>query len=123
MALLHGHAHTLPCCLSHVGLVAQHQVQACAGCADSLAYPAGPPKVLHYGLIYTIANTNYTFDKHWHYDFDATACPPWDMTTDHPKKGLFPHPPRASSFTTKASHCSAVLPSDCHHQSNFTSCG
>lgn len=72
---------------------------------SAMLYPAyfsaTPPKVLHYGLIYTIANTNYTFDKHWHYDFDATACPPWDMNTDHPKKGLFPHPPRASSFTTK----------------------
>lgn len=64
-------------------------------------FTATPPKVLHYGLIYTIDNTNYTYDKHWHYDFDATACPPWDMTTDHPKKGLFPHPPRASNFTTK----------------------
>lgn len=60
--------------------------------------------MLHYGLIYTVDNTNYTFDKHWHYDFDATACPPWDMTTDHPKRGMFPHPPRASSFTTKVSH-------------------
>ncbi|KAL0035276.1 hypothetical protein WJX79_009858 [Trebouxia sp. C0005] len=73
---------------------------------SAMLYPAyfsaTPPKVLHYGLIYTIANTNYTFDKHWHYDFDATACPPWNMNTDHPKKGLFPHPPRASSFTTKA---------------------
>ncbi|DBA88087.1 TPA: hypothetical protein ACH3X2_005086 [Trebouxia sp. C0005] len=72
---------------------------------SAMLYPAyfsaTPPKVLHYGLIYTIANTNYTFDKHWHYDFDATACPPWNMNTDHPKKGLFPHPPRASSFTTK----------------------
>lgn len=70
---------------------------------DCCACTAAPPKVLHYGLIYTVANTNYTFDKHWHYDFDATACPPWDMGTDRPKKGLFPHPPRASSFTTKVS--------------------
>ena len=72
---------------------------------DLLVCHAAPPKVLHYGLIYTIANTNYTFDKHWHYDFDATACPPWDLTTDRPKKGLFPHPPRASSFATKVSPC------------------
>ncbi|KAL3136783.1 hypothetical protein ABBQ38_005497 [Trebouxia sp. C0009 RCD-2024] len=72
---------------------------------SAMLYPAyfavTPPKVLHYGLVYTVESTNYTFDKHWHYDFDATACPPWDMTTDHPKKGLFPHPPRASNFTTK----------------------
>lgn len=72
---------------------------------SAMLYPAyfsaTPPKVLHYGLIYTVSNTNYTFDKHWHYDFDATACPPWDMSTDHPKRGLFPHPPRASSFITK----------------------
>lgn len=63
--------------------------------------PAAPPKVLHYGLIYTVPNSTYTFDKHWHYDFDATACPPWDLNTDHPKKGMFPHPPRALSFKTK----------------------
>ena len=71
-------------------------------------YVAAPPKVLHYGLIFTVENTNYTFDKHWHYDFDATACPPWDMTTDRPKRGLFPHPPRASSLTTKVS-CDLTL--------------
>ena len=78
-------------------MVVHLQAECC--CADY----AAPPKVLHYGLIYTIANTNYTFDKHWHYDFDATACPPWDMTTDHPKRGMFPHPPRASSFATRVS--------------------
>lgn len=62
------------------------------------------PRVLHYGLLWDVANTDYKFDKHWHYDFDPFKCPPWDLSptaTSATKGGLFPHPPRASSFTTK----------------------
>jgi hypothetical protein len=36
--------------------------------------------VLHYGILWTVEGTNYTFDKHWHYDFQALACPPWNVT-------------------------------------------
>lgn len=63
-----------------------------------------PPKVLHYGLYYEVANTDYKFDKHWHYDFNPFKCPPWDLSpnADSSRKGgLLPHPPRASSFKTK----------------------
>ena len=38
--------------------------------------------------------------QHWHYQFEATTCPPWDLEGKHTEKkgGLFPHPPRASDF-------------------------
>ena len=35
--------------------------------------------MLHYGILWNLSGTGYAFDKHWHYDFDALACPPWDM--------------------------------------------
>ena len=44
----------------------------------------------------------YKFDKHWHYDFNATKCPPWDLSD--PKRrnaGLFGHPPRYTTLTNK----------------------
>lgn len=34
----------------------------------------GIPKLMHYGLLFEVGN--YSFDKHWHYDFDVTKCPP-----------------------------------------------
>ncbi|KAK9864376.1 hypothetical protein WJX84_004323, partial [Apatococcus fuscideae] len=51
------------------------------------------PRVLHYGLLWDIPNTDFKFDKHWHYGFDAYKCPPWNLTTDRPTAGLFPFPP------------------------------
>jgi hypothetical protein len=38
--------------------------------------------------------------QHWHYQFEATTCPPWDLEGKHTEKkgGLFPHPPTASEF-------------------------
>ena len=64
-----------------------------------------PPKVLHYGLVYTVPGTSYQFDKHWHYDFDAFQCPPWNFDQDEPyrerKGGLFHHPPHPKSFKTQ----------------------
>lgn len=35
--------------------------------------------MLHYGILWTVSGTAYAFDKHWHYDFDALACPPWNL--------------------------------------------
>ena len=64
---------------------------------------AEPPKILHYGLLWEVNEPGkYSFDKHWHYEFQATRCPPWDLEGEHTdaKGGLFPHPPRASSFNT-----------------------
>ena len=55
--------------------------------------------------------TKYSFDKHWHYEFQATRCPPWDLEGEHTdaKGGLFPHPPRASSFNTSVQiHTTAI---------------
>ena len=70
-------------------------------------HPPEAPKVLHYGLRWDILAPGtpvpvYTFDKHWHFEFMATRCPPWDLEGKHDdaKGGLFPHPPRASDFKT-----------------------
>ncbi|GIL46676.1 hypothetical protein Vafri_3606 [Volvox africanus] len=69
----------------------------------SMIYPGyepreGIPKLMHYGLLFEVGK-NFSFDKHWHYDFDVTKCPPWDLTD--PKRrteGIFPEPPRPSSL-------------------------
>ncbi|EFJ40854.1 hypothetical protein VOLCADRAFT_121680 [Volvox carteri f. nagariensis] len=69
----------------------------------SMIYPGyepreGIPKLMHYGLLFEVGK-NYSFDKHWHYDFDVTKCPPWDLKD--PKRrsqGIFPEPPRPSSL-------------------------
>lgn len=37
------------------------------------------PHVLHYGLLWEVKGTAYTFDKHWHFDFDPFLCPPWNL--------------------------------------------
>lgn len=64
------------------------------------ACAAVPPKVLHYGLDWKIGKTNYEFDKHWFYDFDALMCPPWNLS-DRSKGGLFKHPPHPSLYPSK----------------------
>eukprot|EP00884_Botryococcus_braunii_P008933 jgi/Botrbrau1/18040/Bobra.0062s0028.1 len=72
---------------------------------SAMLYPGyfatDPPKVLHYGLLYEVPNTGYKFDKHWHYNFDPLICPPWNITVERPKGGLFPHPPHPTSFQTQ----------------------
>jgi hypothetical protein len=55
---------------------------------------------MHYGLLFEV--NKYKFDKHWHYDFDVTKCPPWDLS--NPQRttgGIFPPPPRPSELTNK----------------------
>ena len=64
---------------------------------------AVPPKVLHYGLHWEVARSGYEFDKHWFFDFDALMCPPWNLTEERSRGGLFRHPPHPSTFSTKAS--------------------
>ncbi|EFN59242.1 hypothetical protein CHLNCDRAFT_138234 [Chlorella variabilis] len=61
-----------------------------------------PPKVLHYGLLWNVPGTDYSFDKHWHYSFDPLSCPPWEIgkSPRESRKGLFAHPPNARSFKT-----------------------
>ena len=61
---------------------------------------AVPPKVLHYGLHWEIGNTKYEFDKHWHFNFDALQCPPWNMSAEVPDGGLFRHPPHPATYPT-----------------------
>lgn len=74
---------------------------------SAMIYPAyeakEQPMVLHYGLKYRVAGTKYQFDKHWHYDFDALKCPPWNLTVSRgPEKGgLFPHPPHPNEIKTQ----------------------
>ncbi|KAI8102669.1 hypothetical protein M9434_005468 [Picochlorum sp. BPE23] len=62
-----------------------------------------PPHVLHYGLLWQVHSPEkeYSFDKHWHFGFDPFMCPPWNLEEEKPKGGIFPHPPRPSSFKTK----------------------
>ncbi|GFR43751.1 hypothetical protein Agub_g4863 [Astrephomene gubernaculifera] len=58
----------------------------------------GIPKLMHYGLLFEVGK-NYSFDKHWHYDFDVTKCPPWDLTDPKRRRhGIFPEPPRPSTL-------------------------
>ncbi|KAG2499026.1 hypothetical protein HYH03_003211 [Edaphochlamys debaryana] len=69
----------------------------------TMTYPTyrpeeGIPKLIHYGLLFEVGK-NYSYDKHWHYDFDVTKCPPWDFSD--PKRrtgGIFPAPPRPSTL-------------------------
>ncbi|KAL6753820.1 peptidyl serine alpha-galactosyltransferase [Haematococcus lacustris] len=60
---------------------------------------SGIPKVTHYGLLFDIG-LSYKFDKHWHYDFDVTRCPPWDLG-ERPTGGVFQPPPRPSQLLSK----------------------
>jgi len=61
------------------------------------------PRLLHYGLDMEVRNDDdqvvYRWDKAAHHDFDALACPPWDLTEQPARRGLFPHPPLASSIS------------------------
>ncbi|KAL4443932.1 hypothetical protein ABPG75_011669 [Micractinium tetrahymenae] len=72
----------------------------------AMLYPgyevAEPPHVLHYGLLWHVPGTDYSFDKHWHYQFDPLSCPPWQIGTNprESHKGLFAHPPHPRSFKT-----------------------
>jgi hypothetical protein len=42
-------------------------------------YPRTVPQLLHYGLTHTVNTTKgkFSFDKHWHFDFNPMQCPPW----------------------------------------------
>jgi len=66
----------------------QHSHLACT----SFPLHTGIPKVMHYGLLFSI--DDYKFDKHWHFDFDVTVCPPWDSPIhQHSRAGIFEPPP------------------------------
>ena len=61
------------------------------------------PRLLHYGLDMEILDregqiTVYQWDKAAHHGFDALACPPWNVTEQPARRGLFPHPPLASTI-------------------------
>eukprot|EP00879_Flechtneria_rotunda_P011174 GHRR01011672.1.p1 GENE.GHRR01011672.1~~GHRR01011672.1.p1 ORF type:complete len:475 (+),score=141.48 GHRR01011672.1:1450-2874(+) len=70
---------------------------------DFMLYPSYTPHsipyVMHYGLIYHVAN--WTFDKHFYFDFDAHKCTPWDLTKEKPKAGIFPPPPHPDKLSKK----------------------
>lgn len=59
---------------------------------------ADVPNVMHYGLLFEIKDTSYSFDKHWFQTFDALRCPPWEEVAagERPQHGLLPAPPRPS---------------------------
>ena len=66
------------------------------------------PRLLHYGLDVEIRNDNgeplYRWDKATHHDFDALACPPWDMSEWPARRGLFAYPPLASTIVGRVRH-------------------
>lgn len=52
------------------------------------------PKLIHYGLLFDIPGTNYSFDKHWHREFNPFVCPPWEDNGANSTGGMMlPHPP------------------------------
>lgn len=65
----------------------------------SMLYPGyvtrAPPRLLHYGLEHAVETTagRFAFDKHWHYQFDAAACPRGPTLRAKAPGGLFRHPP------------------------------
>lgn len=65
----------------------------------SMLYPGyvsrTPPRLLHYGLEHAVetAHGRWAFDKHWHYGFDAAACPRGPTLREKGAGGLFRHPP------------------------------
>eukprot|EP00195_Chlamydomonas_chlamydogama_P017790 CAMPEP_0202892052 /NCGR_PEP_ID=MMETSP1392-20130828/1901_1 /ASSEMBLY_ACC=CAM_ASM_000868 /TAXON_ID=225041 /ORGANISM="Chlamydomonas chlamydogama, Strain SAG 11-48b" /LENGTH=613 /DNA_ID=CAMNT_0049575927 /DNA_START=352 /DNA_END=2193 /DNA_ORIENTATION=- len=61
--------------------------------------PHGIPKLMHYGLHFKVGG--WAFDKHWHYGFDVTKCPPWDLKDARRTAGVFNPPPRPSSLTNQ----------------------
>ncbi len=66
-------------------------------------YPTGVPKLMHYGLLFEVGS--YKFDKHWHYDFDVTQCPPWDLSSKKVTAGIFPPPPHPKTLTNQVRYC------------------
>ncbi len=62
----------------------------CALCA-----PAEMPRTIHYGLLWSV--DDWSFDKHWYFDFNPHMCPPWNTSATRPKHGLFPAPPHPST--------------------------
>ena len=68
-------AHRMPAA-APVAVVAPHPRHPCR---IHVCLSAEPPKVLHYGLLWQVPGTPYSFDKHWHYQFNPLACPPWDV--------------------------------------------
>ncbi len=71
---------------------------------------AGPPMVLHYGNDLAVNNTGYNFSKIAVHeaDFDATACPPWDLSPLPGRQvapaGLLPYPPSPLTLPSQVTH-------------------
>lgn len=60
--------------------------------------------VLHYGNDLSVNNTDYNFSKIAIREagFDATLCPPWDLSSERvPLGGLLPYPPSPLSLTSQ----------------------
>eukprot|EP00775_Hariotina_reticulata_P011815 gene11815-11959_t len=70
---------------------------------DFMMYPTYTPShiynVIHYGLVYNVSG--WSFNKHWYFDFDASKCPPWDLSNERPETGIFPPPPSPGKLSQK----------------------
>ncbi len=63
---------------------------------------AAAPNALHYPWAVEVEEFGYRWYKHDNHNFDLNACPPWSNARKS-TGGLFPHPPRPSLLTSKAS--------------------
>lgn len=107
------YGYSFGCSKAGVWHIADHTFQLYPGYAVLTEHWHSPPRVLHYGILWSIASgpeltppgdpsSLYTFEKHWHMEFDALACPPWELSDDSSegKSGLFAHPPSPAAFNT-----------------------
>lgn len=62
--------------------------------------PSTPPRIIHYGLNFTVDSRegSYSFDKHWHYQFNPFNCQVTVGTST--EGGLFPMPPSIDSLVS-----------------------
>ena len=74
------------------------------------------PQLLHYGLDMELRDDRdqpiYQWDKAAHRDFDALRCPPWDLAEQPARRGLFPHPPLASSVVGRVRRVLTYAPTE-----------
>lgn len=72
---------------------------------------ADVPNVMHYGLLFEIKDTSFSFDKHWFQTFDALKCPPWVEVAagERPQHGLLPAPPHPSTLKGEVTRAISFL--------------
>lgn len=91
--------------------------------SDQCCPGTGPPKILHYGARWSVPNTTWSWHKSWYHNaFDVTACPPWDLSAEHPTAGRFPLPPRPLDIPSEVLTVLDVSHAVALHESPCASC-